>query len=328
MLGPEFVASRMRLFLIVTLFLLISLRGYSQMVAGRAGYEQKWPDQPKARRDWPDSLNRKKLFTAIGAEAVFYTAGISYLRYVWYRDKERVPFHFYNDLAGYKQIDKFGHMYGAYLESYIGYHWLRAAGVQRKKALLYGGTLGLVLQTPIEVFDGLYKGWGFSWSDMAANATGSGIVIGNALLFNEQLVKYKFSFSSSPYREMAHGYLGDTAFESLFLDYNAHTYWLSLPANRLFLQDKLPGWLALAVGYSANGMFGEFENRQRYRGFSIPATERTRQFLLSADIDWTRIPTNSRFLSILFKGMTFIKLPFPALEINSKGQLKAYGLYY
>lgn len=279
-------------------------------------------------QEWPDSLNRKKLYTAIGAEALFYTAGISYLQFIWYHDKERVPFHFYNDGAGYKQIDKFGHTYGAYIESYIGYHWLRAAGVKRSKALVYGGGLGFVLQAPIEVFDGLYEGWGFSAWDMLANAAGSGIVIGNELLFKEQLVKYKFSFAPSPYREMAHGYLGDTPLESLFLDYNAHTYWLSVPANRLLLKEKLPGWIALSAGYSANGMFGEFENRRYYRGEPIPPTERYRQFLLSADIDWTRIPTNSRFLKTVFKGMTFIKLPFPALEINSKGELKAYGLYY
>ncbi|WP_017733842.1 hypothetical protein [Nafulsella turpanensis] len=127
---------------------------------------------------------------------------------------------------------------------------------------------------------------------------------------------------------MAHGYLGDNALESLFLDYNAHTYWLSIPANRLLLKDKLPGWFALSVGYSANGMFGEFENRRYYRGEPIPPSERYRQFLLSADIDWARIPTESKFLKTLFKGMTFIKLPFPALELNSKGEFRVYGLYY
>jgi hypothetical protein len=309
----------MRFLLLLILILLLLQPAYSQELSCRVAPDREWPDH-----NWPDSLNRRKLYTAIATEAAFYAAGISYLRYVWYRDKERVPFHFYDDGAGYKQIDKFGHVYGAFIESYIGYHWLRAAGVKQNKALLYGGTLGLVLQ----IFDGLYKGWGFSWWDMAANAAGSGIVIGNELLFGQQLLKYKFSFSPSPYRKMAHGYLGDNVLESLFLDYNAHTYWLSLPANRLLLRDKLPGWLALSVGYSANGMFGEFENRRSYRGNPIPATERTRQFLLSADVDWTRIPSRSKFLRTIFKGMTFIKLPFPALEINGKGKFKAYGLYY
>jgi len=59
--------------------------------------------------------------------------------------------------------------------------------------LIYGGMLGFMLQAPIEILDGMYEGWGFSWGDMAANAAGSGLVIGQELLFNEQVVKYKFS---------------------------------------------------------------------------------------------------------------------------------------
>lgn len=37
------------------------------------------------------------------------------------------------------------------------------------KELIYGGPIGLIFQTPIEIFDGLYEKWGYSWPDMAAN---------------------------------------------------------------------------------------------------------------------------------------------------------------
>ncbi|WP_040397268.1 DUF2279 domain-containing protein [Cesiribacter andamanensis] len=277
----------------------------------------------------PDTtaVNKRRLRTIILAESAFYVAGMSYLQFIWYKDKERVPFHYYNDSRGYLQVDKFGHAFGAYVESYAGYHLLRSAGLPRNQSLLYGGSLGLILQTPIEVFDGIYEGWGFSWSDMAANAAGSALVVGQELLWQEQLLKFKFSFSPSPYREQAHGYLGDTALESLFLDYNAHTYWLSMPLSRKG-RTGLPPWLSVAAGYSANGMFGEFENRRWYRGMPIPETNRYRQYLLSLDVDWTRIPTRSRFLKRVFSSMFFLKLPFPALEVNSKGQLRGYWLYY
>ena len=304
----------MRILLCICLILLSPGLSYSQVNA--------------AENTDSTEVDKLKLWSFLGTGAAFTAAGIKSIHYIWYRDKERVPFHFYKDAAGYLQIDKFGHAYGAYMESYIGYHWLRSAGISRNKALVFGGGLGFLLQAPIEVFDGMYEGWGFSWSDMAANAAGAGIVIGNELLFGEQLVKYKFSFNPSPYREQAHGYLGDTRLESLFLDYNAHTYWVSMPANRLFLTEQLPDWLSLAVGYSANGMFGEFKNKTTYRGLPIPETERYRQFLLSPDIDWTRIPTDSKILKAVFKGMFFIKLPFPAVEVNSKGELKLHGLYY
>lgn len=274
------------------------------------------------------TVNRKKLIPVIAAETAFYVAGMSYLQFVWYKDHERTHFHFYNDSKGYQQVDKFGHAFGAYLESYIGYKLLRNAGVTKRKALLYGGTLGLVLQTPIEVYDGLYEGYGFSVPDMIANSAGSAFVIGQELVFDEQVAKFKFSFSPSPYYRHAHGYLGDTHLESLFKDYNSHTYWLSLPVNKLAFKNTLPDWANVAVGYSAGGMFGEFGNRRYYRGNRLPETERYRQYLLSLDIDWTRIKTDSKLLNIIFKSMFFIKLPFPALEVNTKGEVKGHLLYY
>lgn len=275
-----------------------------------------------------DTLDRKKLTRIIVTESVFYAGGISYLQFIWYSDKERVPFHFYNDNQGYLQVDKFGHAFGAYMESYIGYHWLRSAGVKRNKALLYGGTLGLVLQTPIEIFDGMYEGWGFSWGDMIANAAGSALVVGNELLFDEQLVKLKFSYWRSTYAKQANGYLGDNFLESLFLDYNAHTYWLSLPLTMPSGNGRLPPWLNLSIGYSANGMFGEFRNRRSYRGVVLPHTERYRQYLFSLDVDWTKIPTRSGFLKALLNALVFIKIPFPAIEVNTKGQIKLHGIYF
>jgi hypothetical protein len=274
-----------------------------------------------------DSINYKRIWTVAGTEAALWAGSMAYLQFVWYKDAKRVPFEFYNDSKGYLQVDKFGHMYGSYLESYIGYHSLRWAGLSKKKALIYGGTLGIFLQTPIEVWDGMYEEWGFSWSDMAANTLGSAFVIGQELLWDEQKIKYKFSFSPSPYAKVANGYLG-TGFGQLFNDYNGHTYWLSTGINNIIPNKILPKWLNIAAGYSANGMIGEFENLHSYHGVKIPEYQRYRQYLLSLDIDWTKIKTNNRILKTLFQGMFMVKLPFPAIEINGLGQVKGHWLYY
>ncbi len=274
------------------------------------------------------NVDKSMLTTAIVTQSAVYIGGISYLSFVWYKDQERVPFHFYNDNAGYLQMDKFGHAYAAYFESYVCYNWLRKAGVPKNKALLYGGTMGLVLQTPIEIFDGMYEGWGFSWGDMLANAAGSALLITQELLFDEQIIRHKFSFSKSEYFDQANGYLGKTVFESFFYDYNSHTHWFSVNANRFFMKDKLPSWINVSLGYSANGMLGEFENRQFYRGVRLPEVDRTRQFLFSLDVDWEKIPTNSRFLRGVFKGLNFVKLPFPAIEMNSQGKMRGYWIYF
>jgi hypothetical protein len=92
--------------------------------------------------------------------------------------------------------------------------------------------------------------------------------------------------------------------------------------------ERIPAWLNIAVGYGANGMFGEFENIKRWGNVVIPPTQRYRQFLFSLDIDWTKIKTKNRFLNSLFQSMFMLKLPFPALEFSPQNGFKAYGLYY
>ncbi len=150
----------------------------------------------------------------------------------------------------------------------------------------------------------------------------------NLLLFDEQLIKYKFSYWESPYADKANGYLENTHLERLTDDYNGYTFWLSAPISKLTTINKFPQWLNIAVGYGANGMYGEFKNMYSYRGVKIPETIRYRQYLLSLDVDWTKIKTNSKFLKKVFKAMVFIKLPFPAIEYNSKGNFKGYWMYY
>ena len=268
------------------------------------------------------------LFKAMAFTGAYYATSVYVLNNTWYKDKERVPFHFYNDNGGYLQVDKFGHMFGSYVYSYIGYHGLLKLGATRKEALIFGSTLGFVLQLPIEIMDGIHEGYGFSWGDIVANSLGSVLVFGQELLFNEQLIKYKFSYWESEYSKKGNGYYGETTMNRLFNDYNGHTYWFSLPVNKFICKKRLPEWLNIAFGYGANGMYGEFENISSYNGVVIPETERYRQYLLSLDVDWTKIKTKSKFLTVLFKGMTFVKLPFPALEYNSKGEFKGYWMYY
>lgn len=277
--------------------------------------------------NYPDSVNTKRLWAVSGLETGSYIAGLSYLRFIWYRDHQKVPFHFYNDLAGYFQIDKLGHAYSAYYESYASYHALRWSGVDKKKALWYGGSAGFLFQTPIEVFDGLYEGWGFSWTDMIANTTGSLLFALQEAYFDQQIVRFKFSYSPSGYPKY-HPRLGTTPVESFFLDYNGHSYWFSTNLKAITGIEQLPPWLNLAVGYSINGVIKDFENPTYYNGEPFPYLERYRQFVLSLDIDWTRIETDKRWLRNLFRTLNMIKIPFPALEINRVDGLKLHAIYF
>lgn len=274
------------------------------------------------------TIDKKKLYAFIATESAFYIGGMSYLHYVWYKDTERVPFHFYDDSKGYHQIDKCGHAYGAYVESNIAYKWLLNAGLSKRKAALFGAPMGLLMQTPIEVFDGMYDGWGFSWSDMAANTLGASLVAVNALCFKEPLIHYKFSFYRSTYADLSPEYLGTNFIESIFYDYNGHTYWLSASIHKMLNLKQVPKWISFTAGYSANGMIGEFKNYSYYAGRTIPTVERYRQFLFSLDVDWQQIPTKNKTLKTIFKVLNYVKVPFPAIELSSQGKLKAYPIYF
>jgi hypothetical protein len=276
----------------------------------------------------PVQINKAKLFVTIAGETAV-CAGISYyLQTVWYKDHNRVPFHFHNDNRAYLQMDKFGHVFSAYAESYIGYKLLRNAGVKKGPALLYGGSLGIILQAPIEIFDGLYDDWGFSWGDMVGNTVGACLVVGQELLFDDLPLKYKLSYKQSPYYLSASGLRVENPLRRSLFDYNGHTYWLSLPLNKIVPSAKIPPWLALSAGYGATGMSGKFENTASYNGIVIPPTERYRKYLLSLDIDWTKIKTSSKFLKAVLNCMVFIKLPFPAIEFNSLGKVRGHWIYY
>ncbi len=275
-----------------------------------------------------DTINKGRLRTVVAIEGGFYLAGNAYLQYVWYKDHERVKFHFYNDVQGYLQMDKCGHAFSSYHYSRKGYEALRWAGVSKKKSLLYGGPLGLILQTPIEIFDGLYEGYGFSGSDMVANTLGSTLFTVQQAIWDKQPVKMKFSYSSSGYSRYHPYYLGATPTESFFMDYNGHTYWLSANISDILPRTKVPQWLNLAFGYSANGMIGEFRNEKFYKNTPIPEMERYRQYLLSLDIDLSKIKTRSKFLASLFKQLNMIKIPFPALEYNRVQQFRFRPFYF
>lgn len=276
---------------------------------------------------YPDSINKRRLHKTIAVEAGSYLAGLAFLNNVWYKDVNRVPFNFYNDSKGYLQMDKFGHAYTAYRQSYSAYYALRKAGVDKKESLIYGGPIGFIFQAPIEVFDGLHEGWGFSWYDIAANTFGSALFIVQEAAFDEQIFLMKFSYSPSGYPKY-HSALGENQLESFFLDYNAHTYWFSGNLQKLTGLTSIPPWLSVSFGYSANGMINEFDNPEFYRGEPFPELERHRQFLFSLDIDFSKVRTNKKWLRSIFNALNLIKIPFPAIEFNRVDGVRFRPLYF
>ncbi|WP_296618927.1 DUF2279 domain-containing protein [Marivirga sp.] len=263
-------------------------------------------------------FNKRRLGISLGLTATAYTAGILYLSEVWYKDHDRVPMHFYNDNAGWKQMDKVAHAYIAYHQSRAGYEMLKWSGVNENTAIFLGGSLGFIFQLPIEIFDGLYEGYGFSMGDVYFNTAGSLLFMVQQKYAKEQLIKFKFSYSPSPYSEINPRVLGENALESLFTDYNAQTYWLSINLNKIIPNQRIPDWLNLAVGYSGGGMLSEFENPSWIAGERVPEINRYRQFFLSPDIDFGKLKSKNRFLNGLLEALNLTKFPAPAVEYSTE----------
>ncbi len=270
-----------------------------------------------------DTLNTARRNAVVISEASLASLTLMGLNELWYSDYPRSSFQTINDSDEWLQMDKFGHVFSSYQLGRLGAHTLNWAGVSEKDQLLYGATLGLGFLTAVEVLDGFSAEWGFSWTDMAANAAGTGLYVGQDLLWKEQRILLKYSFHTTSLAKQRPNKLGDGFFEEFLKDYNGQTYWLSANINSFIKSEKVPNWLNVAFGYGAEGLLTGEPNDSLFID-----QNRIRQYYLSLDIDLSRIKTNSHFLKTIFDVLNVIKIPFPALELNSKGHLKMHYFYF
>ncbi len=270
-----------------------------------------------------DSLNVSRRNAVVTTEASLSALTLLGLSQIWYADFERSKFHTVNDNSQWLQMDKLGHAFTAYQMGKHGAQLLNWSGVQKKDQLIYGATLGFTFLTAVELLDGYSKEWGFSWGDILANGAGTGLYIGQELLWNEQRIALKYSFRQTKYASLNPDKLGATYIEQILKDYNGQTYWLSFNLHDFFKESSIPKWLNVALGYGGEGMlFGSKDIDNQL----LTNYDRHRQIYLSFDINLSKIETNSRLLMTVFDVFNMIKIPFPTLEISKKGA--AFHLFY
>jgi hypothetical protein len=152
---------------------------------------------------------------------------------------------------------------------------------------------------------------------------GTGLFVGQELLWQEQRFLIKYSFRRTEFAEQRPDLLGDGISEEFLKDYNGQTYWLSANINAFLKTDFIPNWLNLAVGYGVDGMLtGDAKDPL------FPDQNRLRQYYFSLDIDLSRIKTNSNLLKTVFDVFNLIKIPFPTIELNSQGRVKLHYIYF
>ncbi len=281
------------------------------------------------RYNFPDTLNKKRLNSLIITSGVVYTGTMIGLYNLWYKGYEQSSFHFINDNDGWMQIDKLGHATTAYQIGRLGYLAFRWTGMNEKKSIWIGGSLGFFFLTTVEVFDGFSKEWGASTGDIIANTAGSLMFISQQLIWKKQKIMLKYSFHTTEYAQYNPEQLGENFIQQSLKDYNGHTYWLSFNIKSfIFKNSKLPEWLSLSLGYGGRGMIGAGTNPAQIDGNTIPHFNRTRQYFFAPEIDLSRIKTRSEFWNAFLDVVGFIKFPLPTLEYNKEDNLKFHWIYF
>lgn len=254
-----------------------------------------------------DSLKCREIITHASLVGVG-TGSLVALQSVWYQPYQNDGFHWFNDADNWMQMDKLGHGFTAYaLSKSINdlHQW--SSGTQKPWV---GVSYAFAYLTALEVMDGFSAGWGFSWPDVGANSLGCGLYLTQEALWHRQIIHPKFSFRRSPYAQYRPDVLGKGIAEQLLKDYNAQTYWWSIPLNSLASLPKRWGFLCLSVGYGCDAKL--VGNQSTWQGFTA-----RRQVYLSLDVDCSNLFPKLPKLNKVVSALNYVKFPFPALEFSS-----------
>ncbi|HWR32734.1 MAG TPA: DUF2279 domain-containing protein [Chitinophagaceae bacterium] len=279
---------------------------------------------------------KKPILLVTGINLVGYGGVMTALASAWYSDYTKTKLHSFDDSKEWLQVDKVGHFYGTWIETRANNELWKWTGMERKKRIWISGLTSFAFQTTIEYLDGKSAEWGWSWTDFGANILGSGTFIAQELAWDEQRIKFKWSFHRKNYSDASLNQRSDELFgksspERFLKDYNGQTYWASMNLKSFFPKSNLPPWLSLSFGFGAEGMFGGSENIAKDKDgniiFNRTDIKRYRQWYLAPDIDPTKIKTKSKALKFFFTVLSAFKFPAPSLEF-SNGKFKIHAIHF
>jgi hypothetical protein len=271
-----------------------------------------------------DSLHKPRLIVVSSAIGVGWTTSMIGLHYVWYNEYPKSKFHLFDDSKEWMQMDKMGHFFTAYQISDKIAGTFRWSGLDRNVSSFIGAGVGFGYQLTLEFLDATNSQWGFSWSDVGANAAGTALFLGQELAFQEQIFKPKFSFSPSKYAKYRPNTLGANIAEQLLKDYNGQTYWISFSPFAFSRDESLPKWLCFSIGYSVDAKIHGYDNTYAVGNEIFQAR---RQWVFSLDIDVSKFHFKRKWPKVLLSPFNMIKIPFPAI-IFTKDDVQGSWLYF
>jgi hypothetical protein len=270
-----------------------------------------------ARAEAPDSTCATRRENLAAVRTGVGTAFVASNAYLWHYFKkawwsgEKAPHLFFHadwDLE-FRDQDKFGHMFGGYHLTRVGHDALKYACVSEKKAQLISAAYALFFQTQIEIFDGHYKKYGFSYADELANATGMVLSVAQERHPALKAIKPTFSYHETAALKNANRGLYTTELRPS-LDYSGQTYWFSTDVNALLPEDKKQYWpsaVRLSVGHSVTDWISSVDGHS-FRG--------KRKILLSLDLDPEKLPGQNHLWKEVKHQLSYYHFPAPALQLT------------
>lgn len=289
----------------------------------------------KSLLDFPGHINHKRLTgVTVGAAGAFSAIMVG-VGIEWYGRQPLGKFHWFNDSREWNQVDKIGHFYVPYFITTSTYNMFRWSGMKNTPAALAAGAFGFISLAAIEIPDGLTNKYGASWSDLVFDFGGAALATTQYLLWKEQRITIKYSLHEVNYpkgelRDRANELYGSSFGEKILKDYNGITVWASFNLHS-FNHSIKPSWLNIAVGYGSGNMYGGFENKWTDKNgvyHDRSDIKRYRKFLISVDADFTKFKTNTKGGKMVLGILNIVKLPMPALEFNTLGQVVFHPMYF
>jgi hypothetical protein len=250
----------------------------------------------------------------VGGNAYLY----HYFKQAWWSGVRAPHFFFHADWdQEFRDQDKFGHMFGGYHLARIGYSGLREACVGEKKAIFWSAAYAAAFQLQIEIFDGQFVKYGFSYADMIANSAGQTLAVMQELHPSLRAIKPTVSYHKT--RALANTENGQIPGELRpSLDYSGQTYWFSADVNQLLpdgAKQYWPSFIRFSAGHSVTDWINpETGAPQRAR----------RKIILSLDFDPEKLPGNAPWWRSVKHTLSYYHFPAPALELTPKLHLSPW----
>jgi len=211
----------------------------------------------------------------LGYSLILYQIHNYYQNTWWKSDSNFIydgSFHVVSDNEYARNIDKFGHAYGAAVISHFLSAGFEAANYDEETSVWLGAIGGLGLQTYVEIKDGFAPidklnnkpKWGFSPGDAISNLLGTSYFV--AKYYYPFLNNFQLRVSYFPSEELRNGKKPDNNFSD---DYEGQKLWLALRMKNLLpesLSKYWPSFLMLSVGYFVSGIgdYSSVETKPHY----------------------------------------------------------------